>query len=115
MVSPRSTCTSELSCATYLHLYDVDIIEITYTITSSMTSIINSVSHLGKSLYVCMYVSRLGMQLFCVLRANVGIACVDETLRNVAYTCARPSLHIRIPSNIDNYFQLLYIMYVANT
>ena len=28
-------------------------------------------------------VSRLGMQLFRALRANVGITCVDVTLRNV--------------------------------
>ena len=27
--------------------------------------------------------SRLGMQLFRALRANVGITCVDVTLRNV--------------------------------
>ena len=30
-----------------------------------------------------MYVSRLGMQLFRALRANVGITCVDVTLRIV--------------------------------
>ena len=42
---------------------------------------INSASHLGKSLYVRM--SRLGMQLFRALRANVGITCVGVTLRNV--------------------------------
>ena len=34
--------------------------------------------------HVCMYVSHLGMQLFRALRANVGIMCVDVTLRNVA-------------------------------
>ena len=34
-------------------------------------------------MYVCMYVSCLGMQLFHALRANVGITCVDVTLRNV--------------------------------
>ena len=30
-----------------------------------------------------MYVSRLGIQLFRALRANVAITCVDVTLRNV--------------------------------
>ena len=30
-----------------------------------------------------MYVSRLGMQLFRALHANVGLTCVNVTLRNV--------------------------------
>ena len=36
-------------------------------------------------IYICMYMSRLGMQLFRAQRANVRITCVGLTNRNVAY------------------------------
>ena len=42
-----------------------------------------------------MYVSHLGMQLFRALRANVGITCVDVTLRNVT-GCAREKAYYDI-------------------
>ena len=38
---------------------------------------------------ICMYMSRLGIQLFRVLRANVCIMCVGVTHRNVAYYWTR--------------------------
>ena len=55
----------------------------------------DSASHLRKS----MYVSRLGMQLFRVLHANVGITCVDVMLRNV-YTMLHRLREAFIPSSI---------------